>query len=302
MTTGEPAIEMPELAMGCMRIADLAPAELDAWLTTALELGANFFDHADIYAAGRCETAFAAAVQRLKLPREALLLQGKCGIRDGYFDFSRSHILASVDGILQRLNTDYLDTLLLHRPDALVEPEEVADAFEQLQRSGKVRAFGVSNHNAMQIELLQRHCPMKLAFNQLQLSMAFTPLIDAGLNVNMHTDAAVVRDGNVLDYCRLHRITVQAWSPFQHGFFAGAFLGNPQFAELNATVRRIAQHYGVSDTAVAVAWIARHPARIQTVLGTTNVQRLRDAAQSQGFVLSRAEWYGLYRAAGNTLP
>ncbi len=293
---------VPELALGCMRIADLEPQALDRLLATALELGINFFDHADVYGAGRCETVFAAAVNRLKLPREDLLLQGKCGIHDGQFDFSREHILKSVDGILQRLNTDYLDVLVLHRPDALVEPDEVAAAFHQLQAGGMVRHFGVSNHNPAQIELLQHSLPQKLLFNQLQLSIAFTPMIDAGLHVNMQDEPALMRDGGVLDYCRLKGITVQAWSPFQHGFFAGPFLGNPAFAPLNAVIHRLAQSHGVTDTAIAVAWISRHPARIQTVLGSTSPQRLRDAARSQGFVLSRADWYELYRAAGNILP
>lgn len=302
ITVGQEGPVIPELAIGCMRIADLAPAALDRLISTALELGINFFDHADVYGAGRCESVFAAAVARLQLPRESLLLQSKCGIHDGQFNFSREHILGSVEGILQRLETDYLDALLLHRPDALVEPAEVAEAFSRLQQSGKVRAFGVSNHNPMQIELLQASLPQKLQFNQLQLSIAFTPLIDAGLHVNMHDEPAVMRDGGVLDYCRLKGITVQAWSPFQHGFFKGPFLGNPQFTPLNAAIQRVAQTHGVSDTAVAVAWISRHPARIQTVLGSTSPERLRDAAQSQGFVLSRAEWYEIYCAAGNTLP
>jgi predicted oxidoreductase len=293
---------VPELALGCLRMADMEPAALDHLLSTAMDLGINHFDHADIYGAGRSETVFAASVQRLRLPRERLLLQSKCGIRDGLFDFSKGHILAAVDGILQRLNTDYLDVLLLHRPDALVEPEDVAQAFSELFDRGKVRAFGVSNHNPAQIELLQHSLQHKLLFNQLQLSIAFTPMIDAGLHVNMQDAPAVVRDGGVLDHCRLKGITVQAWSPLQHGFFAGPFLGNPKFASLNATLQRVADQHGVSDTAVAVAWISRHPARIQTVLGSTNPQRLRDAAQSQGFVLSREDWYAIYRAAGNTLP
>jgi predicted oxidoreductase len=243
-------------------------------------------------------------VKRLRLPRHSLVLQSKCGIRPdlGMFDFSKEHILASVDGILQRLGTDYLDVLLLHRPDALVEPEEVAEAFGRLQASGKVRNFGVSNQNPTQIELLQRALPQRLLFNQLQLSIAFTPLIDAGIHVNNKDDFALVRDGGALDYCRLKGLTVQAWSPFQYGFFEGVFLGNPKFPKLNEVIDRIAQERGVTNTAVAVAWISRHPARIQTVLGTTNPQRVRDAAQSQGFVLTRQEWYEIYRAAGNVLP
>ncbi len=302
INVGNGALAVSELSLGCMRIAKLEGAAVDALLKAALDVGMNFFDHADIYGAGKSEEVFAASVKRLGLKRSDMILQSKCGIRKGSFDFSKEHILASVDGILKRLGTDYLDVLLLHRPDALVEPEEVAEAFGHLQSSGKVRAFGVSNQNPGQIRLLQRALPQKLLFNQLQLSIAFTGMIDAGIHVNMKDSASVVHDGGILDYCRLEGMTVQAWSPFQFGFFEGVFLDNPKFPELNAVVDRIAAERSVPNTAVAVAWISRHPARIQTILGTTNPQRLRDAARSQDFVLTRPEWYEIYRAAGNTLP
>ena len=303
--TGTPEpLTISELSLGCMRINKLAPADMDALLTTCIDVGITFFDHADIYGKGRSEEVFAASVERLGVARESMFLQSKCGIRqaEGMFDFSREHILASVDGILSRLRTDYLDVLLLHRPDALVEPDEVAEAFSKLHGTGKVRHFGVSNQNPMQIELLQRGVPQRLAFNQLQLSIAFTPLIDAGIHVNNKDDFAVMRDGGALDYCRLKSMTVQAWSPFQYGFFEGVFLDNPKFPELNAVIDRIARERKVTNTAVAVAWISRHPARIQTILGTTTPQRIRDAAASQGFQLTRQEWYEIYRAAGNVLP
>ncbi|CAN5128485.1 aldo/keto reductase family oxidoreductase [soil metagenome] len=301
--TAEP-LAISELSLGCMRINKLAPADMDALLRACLDVGVTFFDHADIYGKGSSEEVFAASVARLGLVRESIHLQSKCGIRqvEGMFDFSREHILASVDGILSRLRTDYLDVLLLHRPDALVEPEEVAEAFGRLHDSGKVRHFGVSNQNPTQIELLQRTVPQRLAFNQLQLSIAFTPLIDAGIHVNNKDDFAVMRDGGALDYCRLKQITVQAWSPFQYGFFEGVFLDSPKFPELNAVINRIAGTNSVTNTAVAVAWISRHPARIQTILGTTTPQRIRDAAQSQTFQITRQEWYEIYRAAGNVLP
>ncbi|MEP7002307.1 MAG: aldo/keto reductase [bacterium] len=298
------ALAVSELSLGCMRINRLPPAKMDALLDASLSVGINFFDHADIYGQGKSEEVFAACVARLGLPRESMLIQSKCGIRqaEGMFDFSKEHILASVDGILSRLRTDYLDVLLLHRPDALVEPNEVAEAFGTLQAAGKVRHFGVSNQNPTQIELLQRSVSQRLLFNQLQLSIAFTPLIDAGIHVNNQDDFAVVRDGGALDYCRLKDITVQAWSPFQYGFFEGVFLDNPKFPELNAVIGRIAKERDVTNTAIAVAWISRHPARIQTILGTTTPQRIRDAASSQTFMLTRQEWYEIYRAAGNVLP
>ncbi len=301
--TTEP-LTISELSLGCMRINKLAPVDMDALLRACLDVGITFFDHADIYGKGRSEEVFAASVVRLRLARESMHLQSKCGIRqaEGMFDFSRDHILASVDGILARLRTDYLDVLLLHRPDALVEPEEVAEAFARLKDAGKVRHFGVSNQNPAQIALLQRALPQRLMFNQLQLSIAFTPLIDAGIHVNNKDEFAVMRDGGALDYCRLKNITVQAWSPFQYGFFEGVFLDSPKFPELNAVIDRIAGERDVTNTAVAVAWISRHPARIQTILGTTTPQRIRDAAQSQNFQLTRQEWYEIYRAAGNVLP
>ena len=303
-TQAPQTLTISELSLGCMRIHKLAPADMDALLTTCLDVGITFFDHADIYGKGGSEEVFAASVARLGIARESMLLQSKCGIRqaEGMFDFSREHILTSVDGILSRLRTDFLDVLLLHRPDALVEPDEVAEAFTRLQHAGKVRHFGVSNQNPTQVELLQRSIPQRLVFNQLQLSIAFTPLIDAGIHVNNKDDFAVMRDGGALDYCRLKNITVQAWSPFQYGFFEGVFLGNPKFPELNAVIDRIAGERDVTNTAVAVAWISRHPARIQTILGTTTPQRIRDAAASQTFQLTRQEWYEIYRAAGNVLP
>jgi len=298
------ALTVSEISLGCMRINALEPKAVDALITASLESGVTFFDHADIYGKGKSEEVFAASVKRLKLKRESMVLQSKCGIRPDIhtFDFSKDHILSSVDGILKRLDTDYLDVLLLHRPDALVEPAEVAEAFGILAASGKVRNFGVSNQNPTQIALLQREIKQPLLFNQLQLSIAFTPLIDAGIHVNNKDEAAVVRDGGILDWCRLNDITVQAWSPFQYGFFEGVFLDNPKFPELNQVIDRIAAEYQVTNTAVAVAWISRHPARIQTMLGTTTPQRVKDAAQSQSFTLTRQQWYDIYRAAGNILP
>ena len=302
ITIGTSDIQASEVSLGCMRIAGMGAASVDALIGAAWDAGITIFDHADIYGGGKCEEVFAASVRRLKLDRSRMILQSKCGIRQGMFDFSKEHILASVDGILKRLATDYLDILLLHRPDALVEPDEVAEAFGALQRSGKVRVFGVSNHNPGQIELLQASLPMKLEVNQLQLSVAHTGMIDAGLNVNMRNEAGINRDGGVLDYCRLKRITIQPWSPFQHGFFAGPFLDNPEFAELNRAMADVAANHGVTPTTIAIAWLLRHPARMQPVIGTTNPDRVRQSAQASGVILSREEWYAIYRAAGNTLP
>jgi predicted oxidoreductase len=299
---GQSAIEASEVSLGCMRIAGLETTDVDRLIGTAWDSGITLYDHADIYGGGRCEEVFAAAVARLKLDRSRMVLQSKCGIRQGMYDFSKEHILASVEGILQRLQTDYLDILLLHRPDALVEPDEVAEAFTSLRDAGKVRVFGVSNHNPGQIELLQASLSMRLEVNQLQFSVAHSGMVDRGLNVNMRNEAGLDRDGGVLDYCRLHKITVQPWSPFQHGFFAGPFLGDAQFAGLNKAIEAAAWAHGVTPTTIAIAWILRHPARMQPVVGTTRPERVRESAAASEVTLTREEWYTIYRAAGNTLP
>ena len=295
-------LHISAVALGCMRIAKLPTAEAATLLNTALDAGINFFDHADIYGGGKSEEKFAEALGMNPTVREQLILQSKCGIRQGFFDFSQEHILASVDGSLQRLQTDYLDVLLLHRPDALVEPEEVAEAFTSLEVSGKVRYFGVSNQNPMQIELLKKFVKQPILFNQLQLSITNTGMIDAGLNVNMQIDAGVNRDGSILDYCRLHEITIQPWSPFQYGFFEGVFLDNPKFPELNKAIDALAAEKGVTNTTIAVAWLLRHPAHMQPIIGTTNPQRVKESCQATAITLTRQEWYAIYRAAGNKLP
>jgi predicted oxidoreductase len=302
MKLGTSQLEVPVIAVGCMRINALERPEAARFVHAALEEGANFFDHADIYGGGACEEIFADAVGMDSRVRESVILQSKCGIRKGMFDFSREHILASVDGILKRLRTEYLDVLLLHRPDALVEPEEVAAAFDELEREGKVRHFGVSNQRPRQIELLRRSVRQPIVANQLQLSITNATMITSGLNVNMLNDAAVDRDGEVLDFCRLNDITVQPWSPFQYGFFEGVFLGNEKFPELNAAIDEVAARHGVTNTTIAIAWLLRHPARMQPVTGTTNVERLRDCCRAAEVNLSREEWYAIYRAAGNRLP
>ena len=285
-----------------MRINSLEKNEAERFVQTSLEQGANFFDHADIYGSGVCEEIFADAIHMSPSVREKIILQSKCGIRKGMFDFSKEHILDSVDGILKRLNTEYLDVLLLHRPDALVEPEEVAEAFDKLEQSGKVRHFGVSNQNPMQIQLLQKHVKQPLVANQLQLSITNANMISNGINVNMENDSAINRDGSILDFCRLHDITIQPWSPFQFGFFEGVFLGNEKFPELNKQMDEIADKYQVSNTTIAIAWLLRHPAKMQPVIGTMNIDRLIDCCNASDVHLTREEWYSIYRAAGNILP
>jgi predicted oxidoreductase len=299
---GSSSLKVPVIAVGCMRINSLEKNEAERFVQTALEEGANFFDHADIYGGGTCEEIFADAIQMNAEIREKIILQSKCGIRKGMFDFSKEHILESVDGILKRLNTEYLDVLLLHRPDALVEPEEVAEAFDILETSGKVRHFGVSNQNPMQIQLLKKFVKQPLVANQLQISITNANMISNGINVNMENDSAINRDGSILDYCRLNEITIQPWSPFQYGFFEGVFLGNEKFPELNQQIDEIAAKYEVTNTTIAIAWLLRHPAQMQPVIGTMNSDRLKDCIKASEVHLTREEWYSIYRAAGNILP
>ncbi|MBM7695959.1 putative oxidoreductase [Salimicrobium jeotgali] len=300
MNLGTSDLSVPEIGLGCMRMAGMTKNDARAMIDKSMELGIDFFDHADIYGKGEAEKAFASAIEPSL--REKMILQSKCGIRDGFFDFSKEHIISSVEGSLKRLNTEYLDVLLLHRPDALMEPEEVAEAFTKLENDGKVRHFGVSNHNPMQMELLQETVDQELIVNQVQLSLMQTVMIDHGLNVNMENSSAVNRDGEIIEYSRLNNISLQAWSPFQHGMIEGAFVGNSDFPEINEKLQQVASRYGVTDSAIAIAWILRHPAGIQPIVGTMNKQRLEDIAKASEVKLTREEWYELYRAAGNDLP
>ena len=299
---GKTGLQVPAVAVGCMRMSGLEPKQAAQFVQTALEFGTNFFDHADIYGGGRCEEIFAQAVGTT--PRESIILQSKCGIRKGQYDFSKTHILESVEGILRRLNTDYLDVLLLHRPDALMEPEEVAEAFDALHASGKVRHFGVSNHNTMQMQLLQSCVNQPLQANQLQFGLGHASMLAQGTNVNMFNDCSTQRDGSVLDFCRLHSITIQPWSPFQFRFDQGrgTFIGSEEFAELNEKLEALAGKYETDVTALALAWILRHPAKMQPIVGTMNLNRLRSCAKAAEIALSREDWYALYLAAGNPLP
>jgi len=299
---GATGLEVPVVAVGCMRINGLALMQAEVFLKTALELGMNFFDHADIYGGGQCEEIFSAALGNT--PRERVILQSKCGIRPGRYDFSKEHILSSVDDILSRLKTDYLDVLLLHRPDALMEPDEIAEAFDQLHSTGKVRHFGVSNMNVMQMQLLQRSVRQPLAINQLQFGLGHALMVAQGTHVNMHGNDACQRDGSVLDYCRLQNITVQPWSPFQYRFDQnrGTFIGSDEFLELNQMLAELAEKYGTDITSLALAWILRHPANMQPIIGTMNLERLHSCAKAANITLSREDWYALHLAAGHTLP
>ncbi len=303
-------LTVPSVVLGLMRIAKMSDADIRTLVGTALDAGITFFDHADVYggALHRSEERFAEAMRLAPSQREKITLQSKAGINitkgPAFFDFSTEHILAAVDGSLKALKTDYLDVLLLHRPDTLVEPEEVAAAFDKLEAAGKVRRFGVSNQTPGQIELLKTAVKQPLLFNQVQLSMTHANLFAQGIAVNMNgLGQSVDRDNGLLDYSRLKGMMLQAWSPFQKGFFDGVFVGDREnYGELNDVLDELAAAYGVTPTGIAVAWIVRHPANIQVVLGTTNPGRVAECAAGSDVRLSREEWYRLFRAAGHTVP
>ncbi len=299
-------VEVPNVILGLMRIEPLSNSEIRSLVGAAIDTGITFFDHADVYGdtPHGCERRFGEAITFSAAERSAITIQSKVGIRSGFWDYSKEHILRSVDESLAALQTDYLDLLLLHRPDALVEPDEVAAAFDTLHGSGKVRQFGMSNHTPGQIELLTASLNQALVVNQVQLSITHAPLIAAGVSANMAgLDQSIDRDNGILDYCRLKEITLQAWSPFQKGFFDGVFLGDREnYAELNDVIDELASNYEVPAAAIAVAWITRHPANMQVVLGTTNIDRVRDSAAGSDVPLTRPEWYRLFTAAGHVLP
>lgn len=299
---GKSGVMGSEIAVGCMHLSELSDQEAERYVRGALELGINFFDHADIYGGGSCEEKFGRILAKNPSLREKMLVQSKCGIGKELYDYSKKHILEAVDGSLKRLHADYLDILLLHRPDALMEPAEVAEALNELRVSGKVRNFGVSNFNPMQCELLKKEYDGKIVANQLQFSLMATGMVDFGLCNNTRFEGSVNHDGMVLDYSRLHDITIQAWSPFQYGFFEGVFVDNDRFPELNLVLQKMGDRYGVSKSAVAAAWILRHPAHMQVIAGTTKLERLAEISTATTVTLERADWYELYLAAGNRLP
>lgn len=296
------APQTSEIGLGCMRISKLSVSEVSALIDAALESGINLFDHADIYGGGESEAVFGRVLAARPGLRDGIVIQSKCGIRPGMYDFSREHILSSVDGSLKRLGIERLDMLLLHRPDALMEPDEVAAAFDELYTSGKVAAFGVSNQNPSRMKRLMRAVKYPLSVNQLQFSVMHCPMVDVALNSNMHNDAGIDRDGGTLDFCAEHNVTVQCWSPLMYGFFEGNFIDNPEFPDLNQCLAKLAQKYDATSTAIALAWLTRVPQSIQPIVGTTRPERVRALSRAGDITLSREDWYELYRATGKTLP
>jgi len=302
ITTISPDVQVSQVALGCMRISGMTTEQAVRHISNALDHGYNYFDHADIYGGGKSEEIFGKALAADKSLRDRMIIQTKCAIRPGMYDFSKEHILSAVDGSLKRLGLDSVDVLLLHRPDILMEPEEVAAAFDVLETSGKVRHFGVSNHSALQIQLLQKYVKQPLKINQMQLSITNANMLSSGANVNLPNSDGINYDGYLRDYCRLNEITIQPWSPLQHGFIAGAFLGNEKYDKLNVKIQEMAEKYGTTDSGIAISWILRLPDNMQPIVGSTNEQRINEIAKASEIVMSREDWYEIYRAAGYCLP
>ena len=299
---GKTGLEVPAIGLGCMRLTELEEWDIPKYIWHCISLGVNFFDHADIYGGGECERLFGESLKEIGIPRDQIILQSKCGIVPGWmYDLSYENIIRCVDNSLKRLGTEYLDILLLHRPDALVEPEEVAKAFDELETKGKVRYFGVSNHKPSQIELLKTAVKQAIQTNQIQFSIPFSNIISSGMEANMNTDGAVDRNGDVLNYCRLNNVTLQAWSPFQSG--KGAFVDNNDgYPDLNWALGEISAKYNVTKSTIAAAWILRHPAKMQTIVGTMNYYRMLEISRAVDIELTREEWYRLYLSSGHILP
>lgn len=300
---GETNWQTSAVALGIMRMNSLSPEQASKAIDTAYDSGINYIDSADIYGGGDSEKVFGQALKQSSVKREDLFIQSKGGIVPGKrYDFSKEHLIDAVDGCLERLGVDYLDSFLLHRPDPLMEPDEVAEAFDELQTSGKVRHFGVSNFNPEQFMFLQENLDQRLLINQLQFSIMHSGMIDFGLHTNMTDTRSINHDGGLLEFSRRMGVTLQAWSPFQYGTFAGTFINNDKFPELNKKLQELADKYGVSKNAIAAAWILRHPADIQVIIGTMNPEHIADSAKGGDIDLTKQEWYDIYFAAGNDLP
>lgn len=296
-------LKVSRIALGCMRIADKSVEEVEVLVKTAIDQGINFFDHADIYGGGKSEKVFGEVLKRNPELREKMIIQTKCAIVPGKrYDFSKEHIISSVENSLKRLQTDHVEILLLHRPDALCDPKEVAEAFDELYDRGMVKYFGVSNHTPLQIQLIQKYTKHPIIINQLQLSIVHSVMIDSGLNMNMKEAWAQDKDGGVLDYCRLNDITIQPWSVVQASWEEGTFLNNSDYQKLNDVMQKLADEYHVTKSAIAVAWLLRHPACMQPIVGTTSPTHLIESCQATDVELTRQQWYDLYLAGGKPLP
>jgi len=304
---GETSWEASAVALGIMRMNKLTSDQAVKTIEAAYDSGINFIDAADVYGNGDSEKIFGEALKKSNISRDDLYIQSKGGIiADTRYDFSKQHLIDAVNGSLKRLGVDYLDSFLLHRPDPLMEPEEIAEAFDELQTSGKVRHFGVSNFNPLfnpqQYLMVQEAVSQRLIINQLQFSIMHTGMVDFGMHSNMNDSRSINHDGGILEFSRRMGVTIQAWSPFQYGFFDGVFINSDKFPELNQKLQGLADKYGVSKNGIATAWILRHPADMQVIIGTMNPEHIIDSAKGADVDLTKQEWYDIYFASGNDLP
>lgn len=311
---GNSGLNASQIALGIMRMGSLSLDDATKVIETTYNAGVNFYDAADIYQNGQSEERFGDALKNASFTRDDIYVQSKGGIIldparskgdlvfGARYDFSKDHLIAAVDGELKRMNIDYLDSFLLHRPDPLMEPEAIAEAFNELQAAGKVRHFGVSNFNVSQINMLQSYLNQKLIVNQLQFGIMHTGMIDSGMHVNMGDEDSLDHDSGLMEYLRLHKINIQAWSPYQYGMFEGVFIDNPKFPELNEELQKVADKYHVTKNAIATAWITRMPQDIQVVLGSMNPQHLTESIAGADVTLEKQEWYDIYLSAGHVLP
>ncbi len=297
------AFEQQRLILGCMRLNKLSQNEADRYLNHVIDKGITYFDHSDVYADGECERIFGRFLKNNPGVRDKIIIQDKtCIISGKMYDASYDHIMSAVDKQLKDLGTDHMDVLLLHRPDALLEPEEVNRAFNELKKSGKVLNFGVSNFYSGQIELLQRELDEKLKFNQIQFGPAKAELVTDSMMTNMIQKNGSNRYSETLDYCRLNEMRMQSWSPLQWGNIEGCFFSNPDYKELCAKLSEIGDKYGVDKAAIAVAFNLRHPANMQVILGTMNEKHFDQMIEALNIKLSRDEWYQIMLSAGYPLP
>ncbi|HOH62344.1 MAG TPA: aldo/keto reductase [Bacilli bacterium] len=291
-----------QIALGCMRLAKLDINQAERLVKKAVAEGIILFDHADIYGAGKGEEIFGEILNRNPDLRSKIKIQTKCGICKGYYDLSKTHILNQVERSLKALKTDYIDILLLHRPDALIDYQEVDEAFTELYLSGKVREFGVSNMNPYQIELFRKFVKQPIKYNQLQFSLVHSHMINQGIFVNMSEKEAIDHSSGLIEYCMLHDISLQSWSSLMASWSEGSLIDNPNYEPLNEKLEILAKKYQVTKNAIAISWILRHPANITAIIGTTSVKHLQEITKAKKIRLTREEWYSLYLSSGHQLP
>jgi predicted oxidoreductase len=290
------------IGLGCMRLAKLNVEEAEKLISSALNNGITLFDHADIYGNRKCESLFGEVLKRNPNFREKMIIQSKCGICRGYYDLSKEYIIKQVEESVRLLNCGYLDILLLHRPDALVDYEEVNEAFKYLYDKGLVKEFGVSNMNPIQIELYNKKLEHKIKHNQVQFSIVHSHMISEGLFVNMSEEESSMHSCNLIEYSMLKDIKLQAWSPLMASWDDGSFIDNPKYEKLNKKLEEVASKYNVTKNCIAISWILRHPANILPIVGTTSILHLNEMIKAKDIKLTREEWYSLYLASNHILP